>query len=87
MDTNVRGNLQRVYFFKDISAFEEATSFSYTSLNWIESNPNANTSYQTIFGTMNGNGFIVAFVMAEYSTLASSSNPYAYQFYSRYNGV
>ena len=81
LDVSVRGSIQRVYFFKTLSAFEEASGISYRSLDWIESNSNLNTSYQTIFGTMRKENLVAAFVMAEYSPNWGPSHPYSYQFY------
>jgi len=81
LDVSVRGKMQRVYFFKDANAFEEASGFSIPLLNWRETNENINTSYQTIFGTMRREGFVAAFVMAEHNLYFNPSRPFAYQFY------
>lgn len=85
-DVSVRGNTQRAYFFKDLNAFETASGFRTPLFDWWETNENANASYRDIFGTMRREGFVAAFVLAEYSTLLTPNTPYKYQFYYIVNG-
>jgi len=77
---------QRAYFFKDLSAFTSASGYRINQLNFWETNENNNSSYRTIFGTMRREGFIAAFVLAEYSTFLTPNTPWIYQFYYIENG-
>jgi hypothetical protein len=91
MDYNIQGTMRRVYFFKDIKSFEEATGREVGSLlNWvqiIESLTPVHT--RAIFDQMIYEGFVAAFyafdpwydpnhgrTMYEYTFYLLPSGPY-----------
>ena len=83
MDTNVPGNnIERVYFFRDRSAFEQASGISVNSINWSwNRNVYQNSFMRPIFEEMNSSGLPFAFIMWEDRTWLPSSIRYNYMFF------
>ena len=95
-----KNNPQRVYFFKDMESFEEATGFPIgsggtgmekvkTSWNWIRSSTMSPYPYhKTIYNQMRREGFVVAFVLNSIgSSFSTGEQFWIYNVFLIWNGI